>query len=95
MSRGGRSDQQGRTAVALKHLIQIRMNALDEVEDAGDEVYAHDVEPHAPDESGCNWNMDSYRGPTEYASAVRLLVNRLRREYRLIEGESDHAGDSP
>jgi hypothetical protein len=77
------------TAAALKHLIQIRMNALEAVEADGERLVAHDVQWHAPDESGRNWDMDGYLGPIDYATEVRVLVNGLRREYRLADG---HAG---
>jgi hypothetical protein len=72
-----------KTAAELKHLIQIRMNALEEVEEDGEQVYARNVDWHEPDESGCNWNMDGYRGPANYATEIRAIVNALRREYRL------------
>jgi hypothetical protein len=72
-----------KTAAELKHLIQIRIDALEEIEDDGEQVSAHDVEWHEPDESGCNWNMHGYRGPINYATQIRILVDNLRREYRL------------
>jgi hypothetical protein len=72
-----------KTAAELKRLIQIRMNALEEVEEDGEQVFAHDVDWHEPDESGCNWNMNGYRGPANYATEIRVLVNKLRREYGL------------
>lgn len=74
-----------RTATGLRHLIQLRIDALAEAEDDGDQLFARDVEWHAPDESGCNWDMSGYRGPAGYATEVRLIVNSLRREYRLGE----------
>ena len=74
-----------KTAAALKHLIQARMDALDDVQDDDEQIFARDVEWHAPDESGRNWNMAGYRGAAGYASEVRLLVDHLRREYRLVE----------
>jgi hypothetical protein len=73
------------TSDALKRLIQSRMNALDEVQEDDEQVFAHDVERQEPDDTGCNWNMHGYGGPAGYANAVRSLVNRLRREYRLSE----------
>ena len=72
-----------KTAAALKHLIQRRLDALDDVQDDGERLFAHDVEEHAPDEDGRNWDMDGYRGPAGYATEVRILVDVLRREYRL------------
>jgi hypothetical protein len=72
-----------KTAAELKRLIQIRMDALEEVQDDGEQVFAHDVDWHEPDESGCNWNMNGYRGPANYAMEIRVIVNNLRREYRL------------
>ena len=72
-----------KTAAELKRLIQARMNALDDVEEDGEQVFAHDVDWHEPDESGCNWNMSGYRGPANYATDIRRIVNNLRREYRL------------
>ena len=77
-----------KTAAELKHLIQIRMDALEEVEEDGERVFAHDVDWHEPDESGCNWNMNGYRGPANYATEIRAIVNNLRREYRLGSGGS-------
>lgn len=74
-----------KTAAALKHLIQLRIDALTELQDDGDEVFARDVKWHAPDESGCNWDLSGFRGPAEYATDVRLIVNNMRREYRLAE----------
>jgi hypothetical protein len=73
------------TAAELKHLIQIRMNALADVEADGERLIAHDVEWHAPDESGRNWDMDGYLGPADYATEVRVLVNSMRREYWLAD----------
>ena len=72
-----------KTAAELKHLIQIRMDALEDVEEDGEQVFAHDVDWHAPDEDGCNWNMNGYRGAANYAGEIRIIVNMLRREYRL------------
>ena len=73
------------TSTALKRLIQLRIDALVDVRDEGDQVFARDVEWHAPDELGCNWDMRGYRGPADYATEVRLIVNRLQREYRLAD----------
>lgn len=82
-----------KTAEELKRLIQFRMDALEDVEEDGAQVFAHDVDAHPPDESGCNWNMNGYRGPIGYATEIRLLVNRLRREYRLGgDAGSNYAG---
>ena len=78
-----------KTAAELKHLIQVRMNALDEIEQDDEQVFARDVDWQQPDESGCNWDMIGYRGPVGYASAVRTLVNTLRREYRLDGGRDE------
>ena len=72
-----------KTAAELKRLIQARMNALDEVAEDGEQVFARDVDWQEADEDGCNWNMNGYRGPANYATEIRSLVNRLRREYRL------------
>ena len=73
------------TSTALKRLIQLRIDALTDVWDEGDQVFARDVEWHAPDERGCNWDMKGYRGPADYATEVRLIVSRLQREYRLAD----------
>ena len=81
-----------KSAAALKHLIQIRMDALEDVQDDGERIFAHDVEEHEPDEDGRNWDMNGYRGPADYATEVRLLVNHLRREYRLAD---DRYGAAP
>ena len=81
------------TAAELKALIQIRMNALDEVEEDGEQVFAHDVAWHEPDESGCNWTMKGYRGPRNYATAIRIAVDSLRREYRLSENPFQYGFD--
>ena len=74
-----------KTAPELKRLIQSRMDALEEVEEDGEHVFAREVDWHEPDETGCNWNMNGYRGPANYATEIRLLVNALRREYHLNE----------
>jgi hypothetical protein len=72
-----------RSAAALKHMVQKRMDALDSVQEDGDQLFANEVESHAPDEDGRNWDMHGYRGARGYATEVRMLVDRLRREYRL------------
>ena len=72
-----------KTAAELKRLIQTRMNALDEIEQDSEQIFARDVEWQETDEDGCNWNMSGYRGPATYATEIRALVNRLRREYSL------------
>jgi hypothetical protein len=72
-----------KTAAELKRLIQARMNALDELAEDDEQVFARDVDWQEADEDGCNWNMSGYRGPAGYATEVRALVNRLRREYSL------------
>ena len=77
-----------KTAAALRHLIQARIDALMDDEDEGGQVFAREVEWHAPDESGCNWDMSGSRGPAGYATEVRLIVNNLRREYRLAENQA-------
>jgi hypothetical protein len=73
------------TATELKALIQTRMNALDELEEDGEQVFAHDVTWQEPDDSGCNWVMKGYRGPRNYATIIQITVDKLRREYRLRE----------
>jgi hypothetical protein len=72
-------------AAELKALIDIRLNALDEVEEDGERLFANDIAWHAPDKNGCNWTMESYRGPRNYATSVRVAVEKLRRDYRLSE----------
>jgi hypothetical protein len=71
-----------KAAAALKHLVQTRLDALEDISDE-DRVFAHEIEWHVPDEDGRNWDMNGYRGPADCATAVRLLIDRLRREYRL------------
>jgi hypothetical protein len=78
---------QTRTAATLKRMVQLRMDALDAVQEDGESLFAHDIEWHAPDEAGRNWDMKGYRGTLDHATDVRMLVNRLRREYRLVEGD--------
>ena len=68
---------------ALKHLIQLRLDALVDDEELGERIVARDVEWHALDADGRNWDMTGYRGPAEYRTDVRLVVDRLRREYLL------------
>jgi hypothetical protein len=72
-----------RSATALKRLIQTSLDALEDVQDDGERLFARDVQWHELDESGCNWDMDGYRGPAGYTTQVRMIVNRLRREYQL------------
>ena len=72
-------------APALKRLLERRMNALADVQDDDEQLFANDVQWHEPDEAGCNWDMDGYRGPVGYGAQIRLLVARMRREYRLSE----------
>jgi len=79
-----------KAAAALKHLVQTRLDALEDIED--ERVFAHEIEWHAPDEDGRNWDMNGYRGPADCATAVRLLIDRLRREYRL---DTQQTGDPP
>jgi hypothetical protein len=81
-----------KTAEALKHLVQTRLDTLEDIQDEGERVFAHDVQWHAPDEDGRNWDMKGYRGPADCATEVRCLVNRLRREYRL---DTERTGDLP
>ena len=73
------------TSIELKHLIQQRLDALCESTDDGDEIFARDVHGHALDDDGRNWDMRGFRGPASYAMEVRLVVDRLRREYLLQE----------
>ena len=72
-----------KSAAALKRLVQSSMDALEDVQDDGERVFARDVEAHEPDEDGRNWDMNGYRGPAGYGMEVRLVIERLRREYRL------------
>jgi hypothetical protein len=81
-----------KTAAELKHLIQAKMNALEDVEEDGEQVFAQNVAWHEPDEDGCNWNMVGYRGSANYATEIRLIVNRLRREYGLSSGPARFDG---
>jgi len=74
-----------KTTAALKRLIQLRIDALTEAADEGDQVFARDVDWHPPDENGCNWDMHGFRGPAGYATEIRLIVNNLRRAYRLSD----------
>jgi hypothetical protein len=73
------------TSEALKHLIQVRLDALADEEEASERIYARDVQWHARDEDGRNWDMAGYRGPAEFATDVRRTVDRLRRQYSLAE----------
>jgi hypothetical protein len=73
------------SAAALKRLLEARMNDLPEVQEDGERVFANDVEWHEPDGSGRNWDMHGYRGTRGYSTEIRLLVDRMRREYRLGE----------
>jgi hypothetical protein len=72
-------------AAALKRLVEARMNELAEVQEDDERVFANDVEWHEPDGSCRNWDMHGYRGPRGYGTEIRLLVDRMRREYRLSE----------
>jgi hypothetical protein len=81
-----------KAAAALKHLVQTRLDAVEGIQDDGERVFAHDVQWHAPDEDGRNWDMKGYRGPADYATEVRLVIDRLRREYRL---DTEGMGDRP
>ena len=44
-----------KTAAALKRLLQTRLDALEDIQEDGDRVFAHDIEAHAPDEEDRNW----------------------------------------
>jgi hypothetical protein len=81
-----------KAAAALKHLVQTRLDALEDIEDQGERVFAREIEWHVPDADGRNWDMNGYRGPADCATAVRRLIDRLRREYRL---DTEGAGDAP
>jgi hypothetical protein len=81
-----------KAAAALKHLVQTRLDALEDIQDEGERIFAHEIEWHVPDENGRNWDMKGYRGPADCATAVRLLIDRLRREYRL---DTEQRGDPP
>ena len=81
-----------KVAAALKHLVQTRLDALEDIQDEGERVFAHEIEWHVPDEDGRNWDMNGYRGPADYATEVRRLIDRLRREYRL---DTEQTGDPP
>jgi hypothetical protein len=70
-------------ATALKHLVQTRLDALEDVEYDRERVFAREIELHVPDEDGRNWDMNGYRGPAACATAVRRVIDRVRREYRL------------
>jgi hypothetical protein len=72
-------------AAALKRLVEARMNELAEVQEDDERVFANDVERHEPDVSHRNWDMHGYGGPRGYGTEIRLLVDRMRREYRLSE----------
>ena len=80
-------------AAALKRLVEARMNELAEVQEDDERVFANDVEWHEPDGSGRNWDMRGYRGPRGYGTEIRLLVDRMRREYRLSEEAETHPGE--
>ena len=73
------------TPAALKRLIQRRLDAIPEVEEDGERIFAREVRPHATDDDGRNWDMSGYNGPAGYGAEVRLAVERLRREYLLGE----------
>jgi hypothetical protein len=81
-----------KAAAALKHLVQTRLDALENIEDEGERVFAREIEWHVPDEDGRNWDMNGYRGPADCGTAVRLLIDRLRREYRL---DTEQPEDAP
>lgn len=72
------------TAAALKHLIQMRLDALCDATD-DEQIFARAVQGHAPDDDRRNWDMSGYRGPAAYGTEVRSFVDRVRREYSLEE----------
>jgi hypothetical protein len=80
-------------AAALKRLIEARMNELAEVQEDDERVFANNVEWHAPDGSGRNWDMPGYRGPRNYATEIRRLVDRMRREYTVSEEAETGPGE--
>jgi hypothetical protein len=80
-------------AAALKRLVEARMNELAEVQEDDERVFANDVEWHPPDGSGRNWDMPGYRGPRSYATEIRRLVDRMRREYTVSEEAEAGSGE--
>lgn len=69
----------------LRQMIQ---DAIDQGTDLdGDcrDVVANEVYWHEADESGCNWNLHSFRGDRSCADVVARIVGTLRTQYRISD----------
>ncbi len=50
------------------------------------EVTVSAVQRYAgPYESGCNWNVYNYRGPSACSGVFRLVIEEFRKQYDLME----------
>jgi hypothetical protein len=72
-----------KTTEELQQLIQDKLNALQHTLNSSEKITAPLVYRHAPDESGCNWNAESYTGSAYYRPGVRMLIEELRWLYNL------------
>ena len=68
----------------IKKLINDRLKEGMELDGDCREVEVGGVTPYRdPDETGCNWDVYSHRGPPQCEEVVRLIVEKLRAQYNL------------
>ena len=71
-----------KTASEIRRLIQARIYASADC--ACRDCHANQVHWHAPDDTGCNWELHSYNGPASCAGAIDSIVAELQKQINLV-----------
>lgn len=71
------------TAQELEKLIQNRISTSTELDGDCAGCKTNSVSWHEPDETGSNWDLDSFRGPQECGGIIYAIVADLKRHYNL------------
>ncbi len=74
------------TNTELTKMINDRFRERKELDGDCREVTVSAVQPCAePNESGCNWDVYTYRGPLVCSDVFRLVIEEFRKQYDLME----------
>ena len=76
-------EREEKTTEELQQLIQDKLSVLQNTLNSSEKITAPPVYRHTPDESGCNWNVESYSGSAYYRPGVRMLIEEMRGLYNL------------
>jgi len=69
----------------LQDMIQSAIEKSTDLDGDCRDVIANEVYWHEADQSGCNWDLHSFRGDTSCAGVVNRIVAELRARYMIAD----------